>query len=423
MSFYPKKSFRSRKHPKSIEVIQLATQQRQREKRVGFTLVEMLVVISIIGVLAALILPAVSKAREAARSVECQNNLKNFGIAMTARTVTDPKAAFCSGAFDARRDGVPTEISWVADLVKRDVLVGEMMCPSNGAQTSEALEQMLTIPYAKLGTRDCVDQLGSEAYTDEMGQVIKNISRTILDKQITPQSEERRNLIQQKMLEQGYNTNFAASWFLVRTDYRLDRDGNISPGDSACSDVDPKGRNVTRGPLTTRLLDSGRCPSSTVPLLCDASAAGFLSAPIGELASGSIYTTPIVGGPIGNRRQVDNDADGSAETNNPFFLQVPTFNGSTARSGVDGWLKTWNHDTRQDYRGMAPLHLGVVNVLMADGSVQKLFDRNSDGFINNGFDDGLNVTTGEVYWTSSEIEAGPLDLASFCSLISKGDQH
>lgn len=362
--------------------------QGSQSPRRGFTLVELLVVIFIIGVLVALLLPAVNAARESSRRATCTNNLRQIGVSLQEHAERN-RGPFCSGAWDWVYDGAVTETGWVADLIESGSPVGKQMCPTNPAQLSETYRQLVELNVGSLDS--CLNRAGSPASTAPDGGQVINPCRQIIAGAMAPASEPRRQVVENKVYNKFYNTNYVASWFLVRTGANLDDSGNLRPANGSC-DSSIKSRNVTIGPLSTARLDRSSAGASFVPLLGDAAIVGTASFPMGDLPAGTPLAKSFTDGPV-------KIAD----------FQTPTFSPGTPRDGANGWWAVWNRQVLQDYRGFAPLHRGTCNVLYGDGSVRAIADENGDGFVNNGF-------PGVGGFLDGMVEVPPRELASLYSV-------
>jgi prepilin-type processing-associated H-X9-DG protein/prepilin-type N-terminal cleavage/methylation domain-containing protein len=334
------------------------------QPRAAFSLVEMLVVISVIAALMAILFPALHAARVAGRQTACSSNLRQFGIAFQERAGRN-NGRFCSGAFDWRHDGCVTETGWVADLVDEGVPPGMMLCPGNASQVSETYNDLLMWDCSAAGGH--VDLAGSPEELAPDGMPIINPCRRIVTTPLKPGSPERVAVVEQHIFQQHFNTNYTASWFLVRWDVVLDDSGNLSSSPPSAP-ASLKSRTSTRGPVSRVHLDSAHTSSSIVPLLGDGATTGILRHAIAHHRQGAGVVKTFTNGPVA-----------------VATMQAPTFAEGTPYAGPSGWWKTWARDTLQDYRGFAPVHGRNCNMLFADGSVRAFTDLNGDGLLNNGF--------------------------------------
>ena len=142
--------------------------QTKRGKPSGFTLVELLVVIAIIGILVALLLPAIQAAREAARRTQCSNNMRN--LALAALTFHDAKKHFPVD------EDIYNDPPAIIDLTNGQIVIGDAPDPIRDAGKLSGAGWIVQV-LPQLEEQPLYDQF--KPYLDQSWRAMKGLNANV----------------------------------------------------------------------------------------------------------------------------------------------------------------------------------------------------------------------------------------------------
>jgi type II secretory pathway pseudopilin PulG len=299
-----------------------------------------MVVIAIIALLVSILLPSLTRAREAAKTSSCASNLRSFSSGFEIYASEDFTNTRTSSAFDHRRDGDIRNYGWVADMINLKIgAPGKMLCPSNRWQISEKV----------------ADYTGAAATGSDNPLRWQENGGTALVPIIDPTSNPEDAA---EFWALGYNSNYATTWQFSRGD-PTDIDGYGSDGDP----TDPsKCPNDGDGPLNDGHLSRSPISADRIPIMGDARAGDSGDSEVTVAYANAINTfagEQVIG--VGDFT-VESFCDGMS-------VDFAAVTGDVGRQG-------------HEFNDIAPLHSpkdgdyvgGFSNTLFGDGHVGKVID-------------------------------------------------